>query len=93
MRKIIAIACSLLLTISFATVAFSQKDNDKEPKIEGSGNVITKDVAIQPFDQLEAAIQKADPDRLQRKSIFQLHSARRSREGPAGPAPPRRSRG
>jgi len=35
------------------TTVFSQKD--KEPKIEGSGNVITKDVAIQPFDQLEAS--------------------------------------
>jgi putative autotransporter adhesin-like protein len=54
MRKVIAIACSLfLLTLSVTTV-FSQKDKDKEPKIQGSGNVITKDVAIQPFDQLEA---------------------------------------
>ena len=55
MRKAIAIACSLfLLTLSVTTV-FSQKDKDKEPKIEGSGDVITKDVAIQPFDQLEAS--------------------------------------
>lgn len=54
MRKVIAIACSLfLLTLSVTTV-FSQQDKDKEPKIQGSGNVITKDVAIQPFDQLEA---------------------------------------
>ena len=49
MRKVIVIACSILL---LATTVFSQKD--KETKIEGSGNVITKDVAIQPFDQLEA---------------------------------------
>jgi len=49
MRKVIAIASSMLL---FATTVFSQKD--KETKIEGSGNVITKDVTIQPFDQLEA---------------------------------------
>ena len=55
MRKVIAIACSLfLLTLSVTTV-FSQQDKDKEPKIQGSGNVITKDVAIQPFDQLEAS--------------------------------------
>ena len=38
-----------------ATPVFSQKDKDKETKIEGSGNVVTKDVAIQPFDQLEAS--------------------------------------
>ncbi|HYV54016.1 MAG TPA: head GIN domain-containing protein [Chitinophagaceae bacterium] len=49
MRKGIIIACSILL---LATTVFSQKD--KETKIEGSGNVITKDVTIQPFDQLEA---------------------------------------
>ena len=49
MRKVIVIACSILL---LATTVFSQKD--KETKIEGSGNVITKDVTIQPFDQLEA---------------------------------------
>lgn len=50
MRKVIAIACSMFL---LATTVFSQKD--KETKIEGSGNVVTKDVAIQPFDQLEAS--------------------------------------
>ena len=55
MRKAIAITCSLLLTILSATIVFSQKEKDKEPKIEGSGNVVTKDVAIQPFDQLEAS--------------------------------------
>ena len=51
MRKVIAIACGTFL---LATTVFSQKDKDKETKIEGSGNVVTKDVAIQPFDQLEA---------------------------------------
>ena len=55
MRKVIAIACSLFFVILSATTAFSQKDNDKETKIEGSGHVITKDVVIQPFDQLEAS--------------------------------------
>lgn len=53
MRKVIAIACSLLIMTVSATPVFSQKD--KQPKIEGSGNVVTKDVAIQPFDQLEAS--------------------------------------
>jgi hypothetical protein len=52
MRKVIAIACSILL---LATPVFSQKDKDKETKIEGSGNVVIKDVAVQPFDQLEAS--------------------------------------
>lgn len=55
MRKVIAIASSILLVTSSATTAFSQKEKDKETKIEGSGNVVTKDVAIQPFDQLEAS--------------------------------------
>jgi len=55
MRKSIAITSSLFLMTLSATIAFSQKDNDKATKIEGSGNVITKDVAIQPFDQLEAS--------------------------------------
>jgi hypothetical protein len=55
MRKVIAIACSLFLMTFSATTVFSQKDKDKEPKIEGSGNVVTKEVAVQPFDQLEAS--------------------------------------
>jgi len=52
MRKVIAIICSMFL---FATTGFSQRDKDKEIKIEGSGNVVTKDVPVQPFDQLEAS--------------------------------------
>jgi hypothetical protein len=52
MRKVIAIICSMFL---LATTVFSQKDKDKEIKIEGSGNVVTKDVPVQPFDQLEAS--------------------------------------
>jgi len=54
MRKVIAIACSLFLVTLPATV-FSQVDKDKELKIEGSGNIVTKEVAVQPFDQLEAS--------------------------------------
>jgi hypothetical protein len=52
MRKVIAIACSMVLLV---TIGFSQKEKDTEPKIEGSGHVVTKDIAIQPFDQLEAS--------------------------------------
>ena len=55
MRKVIAIACSLFLMTLPATTVFSQKDKDKEPKIEGSGNIVTKEVTVQPFDQLEAS--------------------------------------
>ena len=55
MRKVIAIACSLFLVTLPATTVFSQKDKDKEPKIEGSGNIVTKEVTVQPFDQLEAS--------------------------------------
>ena len=56
MRKILTItACVLLLTLSF-TPSFSQKDKDNDKqKIEGSGNVVTRDVAIQSFDQFEAS--------------------------------------
>jgi len=56
MRKILSISTViLLLTISFTT-AFSQNDKDKDKvKIEGSGNVVTKDISVQSFDQLEAS--------------------------------------
>lgn len=52
------VGSALLLLIVSAASAFAQdkeknKDKDK-PKIEGSGNVITKDVSVQPFEQLEA---------------------------------------
>src|SRR5436190_2936852 len=57
MRKTIATAAIvLLLALSFATAFAQEKEKDKkEVKIEGSGNVITKDVAIQSFDQLQAS--------------------------------------
>src|SRR5438552_2301104 len=57
MRKTIATAASvLLLALSFATAFAQEKEKDKkEVKIEGSGNVITKDVAIQSFDQLQVS--------------------------------------
>jgi hypothetical protein len=57
MRKTILISGIFLLAL-LCTSAFGQekeknKDKDKA-RIEGSGNVVTKDVAIQSFDQLEA---------------------------------------
>src|SRR5215467_11836114 len=57
MRKIIAITASIFLLV---LSAFSQNDKEKnndndKNTIEGSGNVITKDVSVQPFDQLEAS--------------------------------------
>ena len=52
MRKTIALACNLvLLGLSLATFA----QDKEETRIQGSGNVITKDVAVQPFDQLQAS--------------------------------------
>jgi hypothetical protein len=54
MRKTIAIAGSmLLLLLSFTSVLAQEKEKDKDKtKIEGSGNVITKDVAVQSFDEV-----------------------------------------
>src|ERR1043166_9636666 len=56
MRKILSNTAGVfLLTLSFIP-AFSQKDKDDDKqKIEGSGHVITKDLTIQSFDQLEAS--------------------------------------
>ena len=58
MRKTVAISASmLLLAFFFFTTAFAQeKEKDKNDKrIEGSGNVITKDVPVQSFDQLQVS--------------------------------------
>lgn len=56
MRKIISIAGSVLIMNLNSITAFSQKDNDSEKsKIEGSGHVITRDVAVQPFNELDAS--------------------------------------
>jgi putative autotransporter adhesin-like protein len=55
MRKTIALVAGiLLLGLSIKTFA-QHKDDKDEPRIKGSGNVITKDVAVQPFDQLQAS--------------------------------------
>lgn len=60
MRKTIALAAGiLLLGLSLNTFAQDKEDKD-EPRsdsyrIQGSGNIITKDIAVQPFDQLQAS--------------------------------------
>ncbi len=55
MRKTIALAAGILL-LALSLTAFAQDKEDKdEARIKGSGNVITKDVAVQPFDQLQAS--------------------------------------
>ena len=54
MRKLLKISAGIfLLTLSFAPSfgQHSEKDKDK-PKIEGSGNIVTKDVPVQSFDAL-----------------------------------------
>ena len=53
MRKIFCIASATLLLACIQT-GISAQDKEKE-KIKGSGNVVTRDVSIQPFDELEAS--------------------------------------
>lgn len=56
MRKILTSLAGILLLTFSLTPSYSQKDKDSDKeKIQGSGNVITKDVNVQPFDQLEAS--------------------------------------
>src|SRR6266516_5348552 len=52
MKKILAIA-SLFSAVLFNHLAAQENDKDKgKTKIEGSGNVITKEITVQPFDEL-----------------------------------------
>lgn len=60
MRKFISTATVIFLLTIPSLSSFSQNDKEKnkdydKPKIEGSGNEITRDVAVQSFDQLEAS--------------------------------------
>ncbi|HEX7846982.1 MAG TPA: head GIN domain-containing protein [Chitinophagaceae bacterium] len=50
MRRILMLA----ILASVFTSSYSQKDNDKK-KIEGSGNVVTKNITVQSFDQLDVS--------------------------------------
>ena len=60
MRKTIAMAGSIsLLLLSFTVALAQEKEKNKvetksDNRIEGSGNVVTKDVTVQPFDELQA---------------------------------------
>ncbi len=51
MKKIFFIVSALFLAIPFNS--FSQKNEKKQ--VEGSGNIVTKDVAVQPFSELKAS--------------------------------------
>ena len=53
MRKIFSIASGILLLACVHSGILAQ-DKESE-KIKGSGNVITRDVSIQPFDELDAS--------------------------------------
>ena len=56
MKQIIAIACGCLLSaITVTNLAAQEKDKDKEKTIEGSGNVVTKNVAVQSFNELDVS--------------------------------------
>ncbi|HWC52738.1 MAG TPA: head GIN domain-containing protein [Chitinophagaceae bacterium] len=56
MKKIFSLFVVALLSSSMLLQAQVNKTSDKDkPKIEGSGNVITKDVSVQPFDQLASS--------------------------------------
>jgi hypothetical protein len=51
MKKIFFIVSALFLAIPFNS--FSQKEERKQ--VEGSGNIVTKDVAVQPFSELKVS--------------------------------------
>jgi hypothetical protein len=56
MRKTIPVAAGIFLLTLLSTSGFAQekvKDKDK-PRIEGSGNLVTKDIPVQSFDALSA---------------------------------------
>jgi hypothetical protein len=57
MRKAIAIGISLVFISSLNLFAQEKEKNrnDNRPKIEGSGNVITKDISVQSFDALSVS--------------------------------------
>jgi hypothetical protein len=58
MKKIFIFLAISLFATSVFTHAQDEKEKDKhksKPKIEGSGNVITKDISVQPFDELKAS--------------------------------------
>jgi hypothetical protein len=60
MRKIIAVSAGLFLSAFLVTATAqvkdkNKKDKDDKDKIVGSGNVVTRDVNIQSFDELQVS--------------------------------------
>src|SRR5689334_13267075 len=62
MKKVFLFVSLVAAVSAIPLASFSQKEKDKEKKewsdkkrIEGSGNIITKDVAVQSFDELKAS--------------------------------------
>lgn len=56
MKKTFLCASILCLIAALPLFAFSQKNDDKDEKqIEGSGNIITKDIAVQSFSELKTS--------------------------------------
>lgn len=59
MRKIIVSAAGLCLSAFLFTAAAQEKNKDKDKndkdRIEGSGNVVTREVSVKSFDELQAS--------------------------------------
>jgi hypothetical protein len=63
MKKIFLNLSIVAAVIAFPVLSFGQKDKDKDGKkewndreqIEGSGNIITKDITIQSFNELKVS--------------------------------------
>jgi Putative auto-transporter adhesin, head GIN domain len=55
MRKYFLIMACAMLVITLATQAQKDDNNKEKPRIEGSGNVITKDVTVSSFDALNVS--------------------------------------
>ncbi len=54
MRKIFLFLATTLLISSLSLQAQDNEKNNKKPKIEGSGNIITKEISVQSFDEITA---------------------------------------
>jgi hypothetical protein len=66
MRSMLFFLLAIIMVSSFS--ARAQGNEKDKPKIEGSGNVVTKDISIQPFDQLDVS------------GVFSLHLSQGSKE-------------
>jgi hypothetical protein len=55
MRKIFFLFAFVSIASTISVNAQNDKDYKDKPKIEGSGNIITKTVNVQPFDQIDVS--------------------------------------